>query len=597
MLAYNTSMEKSNSFEYLVSTISQDERNALLKKLRSTEKTESQEMAVVVEAQATTDTIRELFIKESFFIKIFLYIKSFFISENIDIVYNASLLKNKARYIEKNYSNLIQYKERAFSTGLYHHIHELSLVAKYFKPYINSFEDNRSQFYINLSSIIVPDLLKRMDEEANPYNSSVKPEENIPRRNSYAKKVDEIINSITIHDKNTILMVIRSIEWLSAFCEIPFDKILSKFTADYQLEYSVPFENLSKELALLTKVLTTSVRFPLEMFEAFYLSGEKKYENSLSDLPEPTYSSHNHSTQTEIVSTDLNNHDGLKEFVSHSAEQIQLIKMFIQSVPVIEITRIAHTSILWKPDPLEKTETWLTQLKGYWKALFDKNWDKWLVSVKKTLLQEKMTTLIGKTEYPKLPYKPWAKINTLPLLQLEQSLEFLFAFYKQCYPIHMKAIKEVLLNGEFIQRDNKTEFTDTYNALDHIEKSIYKLNEKLSFKGNYGQAFTQIHQQAIITVQGQAKLKTLVNSLETEIHTLVSHFADSCRSISSLIGGILHEEKNPKYTTLKNIAEIWGNKNIDFRKQLQDARVAFIDALEIIKELDSLSLLETRTNN
>lgn len=583
MLEYNTSMKEKNSFEHLVSTISKEERDSLLKKLKESEKPEEQIVVIVDDTKNSTDTIHELFKKESFFLRIYLYIKSFFVSENIEQVYQGLLLKGSALNIEKNFGNLLNYKEKTFNSGLYHQIYQLSLVAQYFKPSIDAFDDDRSAFFINLSSIVVPELAKRMDNEANPFNSKGKPEDQIARRNAYSKKVDEIINSISLDEKNTILAGIRSVEWLLAFCEIPFEKLLSKFTAKANSEYSIAMEMISKELSLLARVLSTNIRFPIEMFEVFYLLSNKKTTAAEQDLEES--------------SPDLSQEEAMKAFITQGAEQIQLIKTFSQSVPIIEITRLAFKSILWNPSPLEKTESWLSQLKMYWKKLFDETWDKWLVSVKKDILIKKMQELIGTKANLSLPFKPWEKTDEPFSFQLEQSLAFLTVFFKECHPKHAKVLKEVLLNGEFIQRDNKTEFTDTYNALEHIEKSIHKLNEKLSFKGNYGQAFSQLNKNLLVTIQGQAKLKSLMNSLKTEMQTLIEHFASACRSMSSLIGGILHEEKSPRYTTLKNISEIWGNKNLDFRKDLQESRKTFLEALEIIKELDSLSLLETSVNN
>lgn len=571
-------MKESNSFERLVSTISQDERKSLLKKLKTSDNIEEQKFAPETEVDSKADTIKELFEKENIFLKFFLYLKSLFTSENIDFLYNEVLIRDKARFVEKNYSNLLNYKDKKFTAGLFNQIQELALVSKYFKRFINFYEDNRNQFYISLSSIIVPDLAKRMDLEANPYNSQLKPEETIERRSSYSKKVDEIINDISVEEKHSILVAIRAVEWLSAFSDLPFDSILYKFNSDSSSTQKVSFENIRKELSLFAKVLSTNTSFPLELFEVFYISGKNK-ENENSP------------------SLNLNQEEEMKAFLEKSTEQIQLIKMYTQSVPSIDITRIAYASILWKPEELEKTDTWLSQLKSYWKKLFDDTWEKWLLSVKKNILIEKMKSLIGATDLPELPYKPWVNIDSLFYFQFDQSLSFLFAFFKISYPKYAKVLKEILINGDFIQRDNKTEFTDTYNAFDQIEQSIYLLNDKLSFKGSYGTSFVQLQQEALITVQGQAKLKSLIHSLESEIKTLVVHFADSCRSMSSLTGGILHEEKNIRYASLKNFTEIWGNKNVEFRNELHDARQVFLEALEIIKELDSLSLLETRVNN
>ena len=235
-------MKESNSFERLVSTISQEERTSLLKKLKTSEKEEElgQLKPITDEKEYTENSIQELLKNENLFTRIYLFIKSLFTSESVEYVYNDMLLKGRAKNIEKNHPTLLNYKEKVFTTGLYNQIYELSLVAHFFKPFINSYEDNRSLFYITLSGIVVPELTKRMDEEANPHNSKMPPEDIISRRSSFAKKIDEIINDISVSEKNTILITIRAIEWLSAFCDLPFNKVLAKFTALSGSEFSLP---------------------------------------------------------------------------------------------------------------------------------------------------------------------------------------------------------------------------------------------------------------------------------------------------------------------------------------------------------------------
>ena len=57
-------MEKSNSFERLVSTISHEERASLLEKLKPITEEQKQVISVTQETEAPTQTIQELFKKE-----------------------------------------------------------------------------------------------------------------------------------------------------------------------------------------------------------------------------------------------------------------------------------------------------------------------------------------------------------------------------------------------------------------------------------------------------------------------------------------------------------------------------------------------------
>ncbi|HQC27529.1 MAG TPA: DUF5312 family protein, partial [Treponemataceae bacterium] len=121
-------MKESNSFERLASTISQEERASLLKKLKTSEKEEElgQLKPITDEKEYTENSIQELLKKENLFTRIYLFIKSLFTSENVEYVYNDMLLKGRAKSIEKNHPALLNYKEKIFTTGLYNQIYELS---------------------------------------------------------------------------------------------------------------------------------------------------------------------------------------------------------------------------------------------------------------------------------------------------------------------------------------------------------------------------------------------------------------------------------------------------------------------------------------
>ena len=54
--------------------------------------------------------------------------------------------------------------------------------------------------------------------------------------------------------------------------------------------------------------------------------------------------------------------------------------------------------------------------------------------------------------------------------------------------------------------------------------------------------------------------------------------------------GILSTEKNSRYDTLVNIATIQENSNIQFRQKMKDTLAGFGDALDLIKELETIDI-------
>ena len=60
--------------------------------------------------------------------------------------------------------------------------------------------------------------------------------------------------------------------------------------------------------------------------------------------------------------------------------------------------------------------------------------------------------------------------------------------------------------------------------------------------------------------------------------------------VPPIFTGILSTEKNSRYDTLVNIATIQGKTNILFRQKMKETLASFGDALDLIKELETIDL-------
>ena len=147
-----------------------------------------------------------------------------------------------------------------------------------------------------------------------------------------------------------------------------------------------------------------------------------------------------------------------------------------------------------------------------------------------------------------------------------------------------------MVEGDFAMRENRVEFTDTYNMLNHISQTIENINEQLSPHGAYGISFNNVIKESLRTIQGQAKINNLLTTIESEVVSLTTQFAEACRVMQMIFTGILSTEKITRYDTLVNIASIQGKTNILFRQKMKETLASFGDALDLIKELETIDL-------
>jgi len=573
-------MDEKNSFDRLVSTISHKERLDLLKKLQTDSDLENQTLKVDASEQIDDEDLMIRYRSESFFLRLWLRLKSFFSSVDIETLYNEHLVTEIALDIEKKCPDILDYKHRIFCTTLYTKLAELKAVSDFFKSGVNAYEENQGAFYVFLGSLIMPELSERIDKEVSPYNLGLDREITTELRASLIRKLEEILNDIPQTDKAGLYASVSGLEWLKHFCRLPFDKTLKRFISLLPGTYTCPIDSAASDFASFTKVLCSGSIIKAEVIEALYLYSRQNI------------STNEHDENTIPLASDKE--VSAAEFLEKSTKQIKIVKMFISSVPILKLTAVANNCSIWHAEKIPGGEDWFVRYKAHWRKLFDQKWEAWIFDKRKKDTFDKIKALLTCNDYPYIPNRPWKDVWDGIPFPLDHSIGFMFAFFQDIYPIYSKVLKSVLVEGEFTQRENRVEFTDTYNLLNHLSQSITVFNDKLSSKGIYGDSFNSIISESLRTIQGQARIDTLMNSITSEARLLISQFADSCRSIQLITGGILHESKDPRYDTLANIASIMGNQNMQFRQRLHDARLGMINALDIIKELESLEVLSAK---
>jgi hypothetical protein len=557
-----------NSFDRLVAGISNDERVILFEKLNSTIDPESQSLQVEENsaAEQPTDIVLRLQ-SESVFVRIWMFIKALFTSNDIEVVYNRHVLKNNGKKIAFDNPEMYNAKYRLLLSGFYEQLKALKEVSNFFKPSIALYEDGQGPFFVFLGSLIVPELAERMEKEVSPYSLSFSREVTSETRTSLVRKMEEMLTGMPSSQRAVLYASIQSLDWLAQFVRLPFDRFLSRFTELPNGTLNCSLELIQSELAQFAKILCNGKRISTEVLEALFLFSAQKKQNEGEKID-----------ITLEASTYLNDAIG----------QIGRIKTFIKTVPLRSISMIAFDSCLWTPELPEGVEDWFLKYKAQWKKIFDQKWEDWLKDKKKEQTKERIKRLFHVAELPLVPNRPWSEVWNGILCSREYSLGFLYAFFEQLYPSYSAIMKIVLVDGEFSQRDLRVEFTDIYNEFNHLSETILSLNDKLSPKGIYGESFLRIIRESIRTIQGQNKINSLMLSIESEANLLVSKFCDNCRSMLMLMAGFLAQSKESRYSTLSNITTLSGVKDGSLREQLNDVKIGLELAFDLIKEIETI---------
>lgn len=566
-------MQKTNSFDRLVAGLSLDDRLSILEQLKTGVNMTAEN--VISEGDSDDDAVISISAtlkNESFIVRLVLFFKSLFSGEPIEVVYRQHRLITLAKKIEKNNPDILNAHNLNLDNLFYEKLIGLKRVADYFKDSIAEYEEDEGRFLVLLGSLVIPNLNKTIEKEVSPYSVPFSKEVPKDMRAMLIRKLDAIIAEIPQQAKTDLYICVQCLVWLKNFVQLPFEQFLAKFTAGANGKLGCTVHAAVADIEKFANVLCTAKKIETEVLETFYMlqiqhrmeAGEK-----------------------------IDVQEGIADYVNISTKNIAVIKDFVKSIPMYSIGILAERSFAWAPKLKDNGEDWFITYKAQWKKNFDKEWNIWLQDKKVALAKDDVTSFLKTEDYPLLPNRPWAKFSGLIRFSKEYSLGFLHYFLKNVYPEYTEVLKILMVNGDFILRENKIEFTESYGGMNNLFQDLKQFDEKLSDTGIYGKEFSQNIPNIMRTIQGQAQVHALMCSIESEASMHVLTFGDIYRSMASIFDGILVANYNVKYDGITNIATLMGPNKVLLRKHLSEISAGMAETIRLLQEIESIELISS----
>lgn len=565
--------QKTETFKRLVSSISDDERKALLDKMHSlagdpaTQNLDSDDKEDPSEIVSLEEKLRE----ESFFYRFFLWLRSVFSNASKEDLYNSDQVSLLYKKIDHSYPGLVDYKNGYFLSILYQKLLELKKAIDFFKPYLDYVYDSQGAFYVFLGSLISPEVTEQMDNDVDPYKLPLNREVTTELRTSFLRKMDEILKNIPSHRRAYIYSCVTVIEWFYQLSKLPFDRFINSFSEGGIDTYCCKFEIVSNDLAAFSRILSNGTTVPEEVLTSLYLFSANKIVPADSEAKDD---------------------DGrMREFMDKAAANISMIHMFIKTVPLKALAKIAFNNVQWQPENFTGAEDWFVKYKEQWKKLFDEKWGAWLRDKKKEAIHERLETIFGINDFPLMPQRPWTQLWEGVPFHFEYTGGFIAWFFDKKYNDVIQPLKVLLLEGNFVNKDNRQEFANTLNDLSQLYSDIFRMIDDLSSQGQIGIVFDKIISNHLKTLQAQSKIESTMLTIESGIQQIKNSFCDDCRSIKRIVDGAMGNKTDTRYDGVSNITVINGAQNEKYQMQLLNSVDCFTAALDTIKELEPIDLI------
>ena len=514
--------------------------------------------------------IEETIKSESLFYRLILWLRSVLSSTSMEQLYNDDKIMSLFRKINKEYPGLIDYKGAVLLGIFYEKLLELKKSADFFRPYLDAIYENIGGFYVFLGSIVVPEVTQRMNEEVDPSILPLDREVTVELRSSFLRKMEEVIKEIPSHRRSFLYQCALSVDWLYQFTRLPFERFVSAFSSGLSDSPSARFESVTGELSAFAKLLCNGRSLPPEALECVYLFSAKQIIPASSEAKDDD--------------------SRAKEFMDKATAFMAIIHMFINTVPLRYINKVVYNNIQWQPEQLTGAEDWFARYKEQWKKLFDEQWNRWLKEKKKAGLNKHLKESFGIEKVPLLPDRPWANMWGGVNFHFENTAGFLNWFVAKKQNEVVEPLKILLLEGQFVNKENRAEFANTLNELSQISESVYSFAEDLSQTGQTGMIFEKLASEHLRTLPAQSKIDTIIVEKEAFIKGCKNSFCNCARSVLNILNGIFAEKKDTRYDGIQNLASIQGSQNAAFRASLMQGQKVFASALDVLKELEQIDI-------
>jgi hypothetical protein len=181
--------------------------------------------------------------------------------------------------------------------------------------------------------------------------------------------------------------------------------------------------------------------------------------------------------------------------------------------------------------------------------------------------------------------------NGLPVSEAF-TLAFLQTFHAAVFSKDINNfLRPILLDGEFVKKENRAEFTGAYNDIMKIADDVKKFDYAISPEGDYGKRYIQAKEDMSSLQVKRRKIQLVLGEASDDASRMITRVRDSMKIMIKVLGGILNREPGAQYDKLANLEKLAGRNLDGFRKGIEDSISQFSQALQILKDIEAMGNL------
>lgn len=571
-----------DTFSRLVLDMSLEDRRHLLERL-SSQSNLSRDPLYEESVDIYKEDLTAQFSRLPWYGRLICFLVSIFKSIPPDKVFEDSRVARLGKIIESKAPGYFDRKRVMMLPAFHTALIELKTGARFFYNALDtSLNRDKGAFFAFLASLEMHDLYSRLQKETDPLKFVDRHPDisEMDLRHAVFQTMDTIFETVSEQERESMYTNAHSLYNLKSLASFPFERVILSFLPDSLVNGpSCPVYVVKDQLMFLNDILYSFKDPPsitlIESLFVFQLQGKEKRENVDMDME-------------------------MRDLLSKAETSLLTFRSFNKRVPLNLILRCATHNMMLEPKLLSGGEDWFVTFQDYWRQYVEKQIVTYMWNRHKKELFESFRYFLKGRELIPLDNVASDTDTDGITVQGSFSLSFLLTFYTVVFVNDLNGLlRTILLDGDFVKREQRTSFTEGYNDLMKLESDIKEFDQSLSATGRLGKRYVLALEDPSIPTRLR-KTQLVIEDATEVAQLIIERTRKAIDAVITVLNAIITKDLEGNYEALSNMAHFIGkadlsstassHKEVVFLKNITEAIQKLQKTIQLLDDINVIEL-------
>ncbi|MDR0663164.1 MAG: DUF5312 domain-containing protein [Spirochaetaceae bacterium] len=568
-------MGDNSAFDKLSSTLTKYERLRLLERIGATDSRDIPFTETLKDAPPSFKA-EDSYARLPWYKRLWYFIVGFFTGKSSLESFIDGQMAEIGRGIDITFPGMYDWQNGMLRQNFHSELTKLKEAARlFYSIFDSSINRGRGAFFVFLGSIEMRELYARLSKETEPAHFAAENPgiSDTKLKQMAVKYLEKEIDDINESHRQIMYENAHTLVCLKQLSSFLFDRVIVSFSQTAgRSELVCPAATVKNQLVDINNILYSIKKSPsMTLLNAMFIFIMPEHDEN-----------DNYDMESE-----------LQKFTAKAEKAVEIIRTFYHRVPLVRILRCVLRDTSFVPTELAGGEEWFVLFRKCWIDNVTAQFNEFIKDRCRNRIRMLYDGLFE--DFIAVPFENiTADKNDEEKIPVDniQSLSYLLTFHKLVFmPLINVFIRPILIDGDFIRKENRTEFTESYNILIKLDDTVKTYVKRLEKSGDLGKRWQQILSEIYSITVRHRKTAVILEDINHDVDVIVSDARKALVSMENILDGILDPSPGKPYDTLTNLAKISG-KGTSFTDGLTDGLEKLRQMILLLSRVAELRNLE-----